>query len=352
MLRHGGSGKGRWEDMADTDSSAAPASFLSWRYGEHDIRQRIEELSQVDHPTLSLVECTYHMGYYEEAATAAALLMESGTLPERLVAGALALSANIAIPHIDQAMAALDRIAVDCATALTGAEGDFGYVVARICAGIVEERVSMPCIEYPRWNGDFSEMHPSLQGYAGFQMAYEALVGGRDQEAIGVARAFLAVVGREYPVTRVKLLLAMSSAHLRLRRQDQAVEAFRRAWDEAAPFGIVAPFVELAPVTPGLARHCLMDGRPEAYRIMRSMGVGQRAGWHQLRERLGNPAPGDMISALEYSAGALAIWGWPNREIASFLGISDNTVKHYLSNVYQKLGVGSRGELSGIIVGG
>ena len=45
----------------------------------------------------------------------------------------------------------------------------------------------------------------------------------------------------------------------------------------------------------------------------------------------------------------MACRGWKNKEIAEFLGFSQNTVKKYLSNVFDKLNISSRQELADIL---
>ena len=42
---------------------------------------------------------------------------------------------------------------------------------------------------------------------------------------------------------------------------------------------------------------------------------------------------------------AAVVEGLSNREIAARLGVSEDTVKHHLTNVYDKLGMSSRVEL-------
>jgi DNA-binding NarL/FixJ family response regulator len=52
----------------------------------------------------------------------------------------------------------------------------------------------------------------------------------------------------------------------------------------------------------------------------------------------------DELSAQERRILALVVDGKTNKEIAAALGLSNNTVKNYLSNTFQKLRVNRRSE--------
>jgi DNA-binding NarL/FixJ family response regulator len=53
-----------------------------------------------------------------------------------------------------------------------------------------------------------------------------------------------------------------------------------------------------------------------------------------------------VLSARELEILLLAARGLPNHRIASSLHLAEGTVKRHLANVYQKMGVHSRGEAS------
>ena len=53
----------------------------------------------------------------------------------------------------------------------------------------------------------------------------------------------------------------------------------------------------------------------------------------------------DDLSTSEFTAAMLAARGWTNQEIADHLGLSPNTVKRYLSNAMNTLGIRHRQDL-------
>ena len=69
-----------------------------------------------------------------------------------------------------------------------------------------------------------------------------------------------------------------------------------------------------------------------------------------LRERAAasarrRPAPAQRLTAREREIVAMVAEGSSNRELASRLGLAEDTVKHHISNIFDKLGVSNRAEL-------
>lgn len=53
----------------------------------------------------------------------------------------------------------------------------------------------------------------------------------------------------------------------------------------------------------------------------------------------------DELTVMEFSIAMQASGGWTNKEIAAHMGISVNTVKHYLTDIFCKLDIKKREEL-------
>ena len=304
----------------------------------------IEVLAQIDDPTLEIVECAYHLGYFEEAAAAAEKVAASDAPMTRMMALCLGVYADIAMGDAKACCKTLDLAVEACQEGIIQPD-PFERNMAIVCVRMLEDATSLDFEGSPKWNGALEDMPRGLQAYCGFQMAYRMLLRGNDHQAIGMVRAFQALAGSRYPVSYIKLRLVAASAYLRQGEPEKATAEFDEAWRVAEPLGIVGPFIEMNPCLPGLVRHCL-HGKDEAmYKALRSMICRHREGWHELRRKRRHPVAGQNLSALEYSTTALVAWGWTNREIANYMGISENTVKHYLTNSYQKLGLKNRSQI-------
>lgn len=58
----------------------------------------------------------------------------------------------------------------------------------------------------------------------------------------------------------------------------------------------------------------------------------------------------DALTTMEFSIAMLACRDWSNREIAEHMGVSLNTVKHYLTDIFNKLHVKKRDELKNFVL--
>lgn len=158
----------------------------------------------------------------------------------------------------------------------------------------------------------------------------------RMHDAVGV-RARLAELDVESPVDAARRLLAAGleegSAELLLRAAD-AFEAL------GSPLGA-------AEAAASAARAAV--GRQAAAARRRAAGLARTVG-DPVTPLLAGPAA-DPLTARERLVAELAAGGASNAEIAQRLVLSVRTVENHLSRVYQKLGIGSRGELARAGVG-
>lgn len=136
-----------------------------------------------------------------------------------------------------------------------------------------------------------------------------------------------------YVTLYAKLFGAAARAHSR-------PQSARALWEQAvalaAPDGITTPFLELAGEALPFLRQSGQDGfEAELYRL-----CAKRAETDRRRKRLRAHAPSPReLAVLELMAA-----GWKRPDIAEKLGVSQNTVRKHVDNLYHKLGVHDRAE--------
>ena len=110
----------------------------------------------------------------------------------------------------------------------------------------------------------------------------------------------------------------------------------------------------MSTVLSGAAGYVLKDiGQQALLRAIRDAAAGRPI----VDDRLAAPViarmqKADALSAQERRVLALVVDGKTNKEIAAALGLSDKTVKNYLSNAFQKLGVTRRSQAAVVFSGG
>ena len=83
----------------------------------------------------------------------------------------------------------------------------------------------------------------------------------------------------------------------------------------------------------------------EAYQRITKGVISFSRGWMALHNPENRRKVTGELSTMEFSIAMLASGGWSNKEIGEHLGISINTVKHYLTDIFCKLNVKKRDEL-------
>jgi DNA-binding CsgD family transcriptional regulator len=103
-------------------------------------------------------------------------------------------------------------------------------------------------------------------------------------------------------------------------------------------------------LTQAIGGYQLIGAAADAARVrrrLRNLGVRRRHWAHSARR----PVTGwDSLTATERTAGDLVAQGLNNRQIASRMYVSVNTVAFYLRQIFRKLNIGSRVELARIVI--
>lgn len=161
----------------------------------------------------------------------------------------------------------------------------------------------------------------------------------------GMGKAALFMAERPYPISMTYIHCMMAVCAINRKHKQEAQEEMLRSWELAKMDGFLEPFIEHHGLLRGLVEACIRNRDPEAYQRITEGVISFSRGWMALHNPENRRKVTGELSTMEFSIAMLASGGWTNKEIGEHLGISINTVKHYLTDIFCKLNVKKRDEL-------
>ena len=157
------------------------------------------------------------------------------------------------------------------------------------------------------------------------QGAYAKII-GRSAQQLAVCEAM------HYALVALHIRIQTASAYEHLGKSEEAHACLGKALSDAAPDGLVMPFVEnYAHLKPLLAREIKTD------LIAKITELGEGAGARNVASA--RPAVFDVLTPREFEIVELMAQRLSNREIAEKLYLSEGSVKQYVNQIYSKLHV-------------
>ena len=194
--------------------------------------------------------------------------------------------------------------------------------------------------------GEYSRMLPEgLRLFATYVMAHHTYLNGEIWSAYGMGKAALFMAERPYPISMTYIHCMMAVCAINRKHKQEAQEEMLRSWELAKMDGFLEPFIEHHGLLRGLIEACIRNRDPEAYQRITEGVISFSRGWMALHNPENRRKVTGELSTMEFSIAMLASGGWTNKEIGEHLGISINTVKHYLTDIFCKLNVKKRDEL-------
>ncbi len=184
--------------------------------------------------------------------------------------------------------------------------------------------------------------------YACYVIACEMIKKKKCEKAVGTIELATFINKKDYPLALLYCHVICAVAYMDLKDVAQAVEHFEKAWELAYPDGLLEPIAEHHAVLGGLVERCVKPKYPGEYEKITALAKRYDSGKKRMSDRYSSMAEYDMpepLTSMEMVVATLACREWSNAEIAQHIHLSTHTVKHYLSVVYQKIGISTRKEL-------
>lgn len=163
--------------------------------------------------------------------------------------------------------------------------------------------------------------------------------------SLGLVEGVFAMSEKIYPISFIYLHLVAAMDCMSLHKIDQAKKHLLDAWELAEKDDLIEGFGEHHGLLQGLLETVIKKDWPEDFKRIIAITYEFSSGWRKIHNPSTGSSVADNLTTTEFSVAMLASKGWTNDEIARHLDISINTVKSYMSVVYQKLAVHNRKEL-------
>ena len=200
-------------------------------------------------------------------------------------------------------------------------------------------------IRFSTLGTDAFNVSDSLKPMAFYAYTHYLIETGDIGRAVGMAEGALIFMKKPCPISEIYISLIISRAYMLRKVWDKAEYYFRHAWSLAAPDGLIMPFAEHRGMLSGMLEKCLRYEESALYKRILDLSNKYHSSWVTVHNELTGEKISDALTAIEFNIASLASKGNSNNEIADLLGITVNSVRAHLRNIFNKLGVDSRKEL-------
>ena len=293
-------------------------------------------------------ELAYYRGKPEQCAFYSLQLKENDHLNARIASFLIDVISALSLGNTDLIFEMLDMI--DQASPLINFDDRLRKTIDYFMLYFNILTHNYDGLHFPEVSVNAFAVPDSLMPMAIYAYAHYLILCGDYGRAIGLAEGTLIRMKGDMPVSEIYLSIITSIGYICRTEWDKAEYYFRHAWKLAKPDGLFMPFAEHKGMLSGMVGKCLKAEDPEAYKTVASLFHTFHKNWVVVHNSLTGDHVTDKLTGTELNVAMLASKGLTNQEIAEFLCISVNSVRSHLRNIFNKLCIDNRKQLSEFII--
>lgn len=312
-----------------------------------------EAISAMEDTQLAEIACAEACYFSADALGCVEIVkkyLESEDVMLRLSADILFVFGNLTLGNVREAQKArmdvsqcLQRAFQDDAKEEIRAACVLAYYLVHIFLHIQVER-EMPSLE------DYISCLPVGQRlFAISVLAHGMYLKKNYPKAQGVVQTAMWMADETYPISFIYLHCVAAMCQINQKDQEGAVQSMNHALSLARKDRLLEPFIEYHGLLQGVLEVCLRKSEPELYKKLVDGIIAFSRSWTKIHNSQMNSNITDLLTPLEFSIAMLACRDWTNQEIAQHMGLSVNTVKHYVSDILEKLQIDKREKIKDFV---
>ena len=312
--------------------------------------EKAESFKDKNFRDIALAELYYFSGEAQKCSDLVEIYLMSPKLELQLSACMLYVYSNLTLGKACASRRGLDTIQ-ECVkkefASPTSKEHQAYCVFAGYMGAVL---LHLPTDGLPDMKNYIADLPHGLRVFASYVMSHDFYLQGEYGKALGTCNTTLIFCDGTYPISMIYLYCMVVMCEISLKHQKEAQEALLTAWHMAAKDELLEPFIELHGLLQGLLESTVRKENPGLYKQLSEAVIAFSRGWMAVHNPNSDRSVTDALTTMEFSIAMLACRNWSNQEIADHLGISLNTVKHYLTDIFDKLHVKKRDELRDFVL--
>lgn len=312
--------------------------------------EKAESFKDKNFRDIALAELYYFSGEAQKCSDLVEIYLMSPKLELQLSACMLYVYSNLTLGKACASRRGLDTIQ-ECVkkefASPTSKEHQAYCVFAGYMGAVL---LHLPTDGLPDMKNYIADLPHGLRVFASYVMSHDFYLQGEYGKALGTCNTTLIFCDGTYPISMIYLYCMVAMCEISLKHQKEAQEALLTAWHMAAKDELLEPFIELHGLLQGLLESTVRKENPGLYKQLSEAVIAFSRGWMAVHNPNSDRSVTDALTTMEFSIAMLACRNWSNQEIADHLGISLNTVKHYLTDIFDKLHVRKRDELRDFVL--
>ena len=173
-------------------------------------------------------------------------------------------------------------------------------------------------------------------------LAHGAYLNQEYAKGQGMAQTAMMMAEKMYPIPFIYLNCVNAMCQINQKDQEGARQSVTEGREMARKDKFLEPFIEYHGLLQGVLEASIRKSEPEVYKKLVDGVIAFSRGRMKIHNPQMQKAVTDLLTPLEYSIAMLACRDWTNQEIGEHLGLSVNTVKHYVSGILEKLHIDKR----------